>query len=240
MSLGLLLSATGLTAQIHSAPPPLRTISVSGTAEVKVTPDIIFLRVGVDTRHPDLAKARDENDSRVGRVLSYLRAHDVPDKNVKTDFVSVEPYYHDSAVIVPRHYIVRKSIEVKLTDLGRFESLSGGLLSNGVTHIHGIQYHTSEFRKHRDQARALAVKAAKEKAEALCAELGVTCGPVQTVSASDQMGWGAGGSWHVGGRMNLVQNTSFEPGGTPDNGEGTLSIGQLSVTASVNVSFVMQ
>lgn len=212
------------------AQPPL--INVSGSAEVKVAPDEIYLRVGVETRHENLEVAKHENDERVSKALGFLIASDVKGKDVQTDFINVEPTY-DSNIsrTKPVIYIVRKSIEVNLTKIDAFEGLLTGLLTNGVNNVHGIEFRTSQLRKHRDVARAMAIRAAREKADALASELGVKRGKVYSINAND---WGG----RYGGAMsqNAVQNTEGPSGA----GDGTLSIGQISVSASVNVLFLIE
>ena len=49
----------------------------------------------------------------------------------------------------------------------KFEDLLSDALEAGVTHVQGIEFRTTELRKHRDRARSLALKAAQEKAELL-------------------------------------------------------------------------
>ncbi|MEY2540462.1 MAG: uncharacterized protein QOI22_64, partial [Verrucomicrobiota bacterium] len=77
------------------APPP--QITVSGSAEIKVAPDEVHLSAGVETRSDKLDDARRQNDDRVGKVLQFLKAQGIKEKDVQTDFMSVEPNY-DSKV----------------------------------------------------------------------------------------------------------------------------------------------
>jgi hypothetical protein len=143
-------------------------ITVSGSAEVKVVPDVVYLRLGVETRDVALEPAKKQNDKRIEDVLKYLHKKGVPDKNVQTDFMSVEPEFdYNVSHVKPVNYVARKSIEVKLTDLRKFEEIMSGVLENGVNYVHGIDFRTSELRKHRDEARAMAIRAAREKADAL-------------------------------------------------------------------------
>jgi uncharacterized protein YggE len=138
-------------------------------------------------------------------------------------------------------FVVRKSIEVKLTDTGSFEGLLTGLLTNGVNNVHGIEFRTSQLRKHRDTARAMAIRAAREKASALASELGVKCGKVYNINANDWGGWSAsGGYW--GGRYGggMYQNAVQNVGGSVETDDSTLSVGQISVSATVNVSFLIE
>ena len=123
-------------------------ISVSGSAEVKVAPDEIYLRVGVETRDENLDDARHQNDERVSKALGFLKSNEVKDKDVQTDFISIEPTYdRDISRTKPVIYVVRKSIEIKLTKMEAFAGLLTGLLTNGVNNVHGIEFRTSQLRK---------------------------------------------------------------------------------------------
>lgn len=231
-----------ITSTFAQVPPQPPLISVSGTAEVKVTPDEIDLKAGVETRNDKLDAAKLENDERVGKALAFLKKNGVEDKNIQTDFISVEPNYDGkTSWTKPVSYVVRKSIEVKLTKVVGFEGILTGLLSNGITHVHGIEFRTSELRKHRDTARAMAIRAAREKADALASELGVKKGKVYSITANE---WGGGsssfGSYWGGMRGGMYQNAIQNAGGAAETGDGTLSIGQISVSATVNVSFLIE
>lgn len=69
----------------------------------------------------------------------------------------------------------------------------------------------------------------QEKADALASELGVKCGKVYSIIANDLGGW-----WSSSG-SNSIQNV----GGASDSTDHTLSIGQISVSASLSVSFLI-
>ena len=231
-----------LTSAFSQAPTPPPMISVTGSAEVKVAPDEIYFRVGVETRHENLEDAKKQNDERVSKALAFLKASDVTGKDIQTDFVSIEPIYDEGVSRTkPVTYIVRKSIEVKLTSIESYEGLLTGLLNNGVNNVHGIEFRTSQLRKHRDTARAMAIRAAKEKADALASELGVKRGRVCNINANDWGGFlsSSGSFWRRSGG-GMTQNSIQNIGGAAEAAEGTLSVGQISVSASVNVSFLIE
>ena len=187
----LLLAMTALFAlpafSQQSQEPP--QISVSGSAEVKVAPDEIYLRLGVETRDEALEVAKKQNDERVSRALAFLKSKGVADKDVQTDFINIEPTYNDYSSRRVEIYVVRKTMQVRLTDIKGFEAILTGLLNSGVNNVHGMELRTSELRKHRDTARAMAIRAAREKADALAAELGVKRGKVYAVNANEWGGW---------------------------------------------------
>ena len=97
---------------------------------------------------------------------------------------------------------------------------------------------TTQLRKYRDEARALAIKAAIEKANDLASAAGMKVIGKPTGISSYSYG---GGSWYGrtrGGSMmaqNVYQNA---PGG----GElsGTIALGKISVTASVSATFRLE
>jgi uncharacterized protein YggE len=223
-------------------------INVSGSAEVKVAPDQIHLSVGVETRDENLDVARRQNDERIARALAFLKDGGVKDKDVQTDFISVEPdYNYNSSHVKPVAYIVRKSIEIRVTAITNFEGIVTGLLANGVNYIHGIDFRTSQLRQYRDQARELAIKAAKEKADAMASALGVKRGKVYNINVNDWSGgWGGyGGRWGAqwGGfnGQNNIQNLGALSDMTgADTTAETFSVGEISVSATVNVSFLIE
>lgn len=227
------LSSSSVWPQTTVSPPP--QITVSGSAEIKVAPDEVHLSAGVETRSDKLDDARRQNDDRVGKVLQFLKAQGIKEKDVQTDFMSVEPNYDskvsrsDAAV-----YVVRKTIGVRLTDVTKFDAVLSGLFTNGVNRLNGIEFRTSELRKHRDAARAMAIKAAREKADALASDLGVRRGKVYNINATE------GGGWWSARSAGMAQNVMQNAGGGSDDTGGTLSVGQISVTATVNVSFLIE
>ncbi|BAV95504.1 SIMPL domain-containing protein [Lysobacter enzymogenes] len=250
--LSALLAAAPSSAAPHAlaSGPETRAISVSGSAEIKVPPDEVLLSVGVESRAVALADAKRANDADVAKALAFLRASGVADKDVQTDYVNIEPRYpydNDSKVgerLRPQFYVVRKSIGVRLSRVGVYEEVLAGLLANGVQYVHGIEFRTTQLRKHRDAARALAIRAAREKADALAGELGVRRGEVQAVSESYSGGWwrGSGGWGNTGGgqaMQNVVQQAGGGGGGAGEDG-GTLAVGQISVNATVNASFAIE
>ena len=97
----------------------------------------------------------------------------IDEGDIQTDSIHVEMAYdsHDGTVV--DYYQVTKSVQVFLRDVSKFEPLLTGVLRAGANHIYDVQFSTSELRKYRDQARALAVKAAIEKANDLASAAGL-------------------------------------------------------------------
>jgi hypothetical protein len=228
-------------------------INVSGSAEVKVAPDEVDLRVGVETRDADLQVAQRKNDEHMAAALGFLKQQGIPEKDCQMGFVSIQPRYdYDNSSSLtartqPLYYSVRKEIGIRLTNVVTFNAVLTGLLANGMNSVGSIDFRTSELRKYKDQARAMAIKAAKEKAEAMASELGVKVGKPYNITVNDWDGWsgwsqqnalGFGGG---GGAGSALQNSSQDAGGGGGGETGpTFAVGQISISATVNVIFLLR
>jgi uncharacterized protein YggE len=145
-----------------AAQNPRPTIDVQGSAEVKVVPDEVFILFGAETSDPDLKLAKSQNDERVRKLLALTKELKIDPRYVQTDFINIEPWEHDLGnQRVRTEYRIRKNIAVTLRDVTKFEELLSRALEGGITHVHGIQFRTTELRKYRDQAREMALQAAQ-------------------------------------------------------------------------------
>jgi hypothetical protein len=222
-----------------SRPAP-RLVATTGEAEILVAPDEVLVTLGVETSDVDLSKAKQLNDERVAKIIAAAKALGVEEKYLQTDHISIEPRYRDS--YEQRDFIgffVRQTIAVTLKDITAFDALLTDVLEAGATHVHGIQFRTSELRKHRDEARAEAIRAAQEKAAALAAELGETIGKPHEIREEQANWYSSYGSWWGGGAYMMTQNVMLDRGSGSVEG-GSLAPGQISITARVSVSFELQ
>jgi uncharacterized protein len=241
MAAMLLATMCALPARAEE-PAVTRQIQVTGDAEVRVAPDEVLLTLGVETSDRDLGTAKQQNDERVKKVLALTAEHGIDPKDVQTEYINIEPRYrYDENQSVFIGYFVRKTILITLKDISRFEDLLSAALESGVNYVHGIEFRTTELRKYRDQARALAIQAAKEKATALAEGLGQKVGVPQNIR-EDRAGWyssygsGWGDRWGSGPAQNVVQNAGPASSGL----EGSIAPGQISVQASVTVVFDLE
>ncbi len=236
------LALAGCTVNMDKPASSGRSISVSGEAEVRVVPDEVILTLGVETSNMDLEEAKAENDQRVAAVLDLTERYGIEPKLVQIDHISIEPRYRDSYEKQSfLGYFVRKTVVVTLRDISQFEALLSDVLASGANYVHGIQFRTTELRKHRDEARALAITAAREKAEALAGDLGQEIGEPLKITEGQASWWSGYGSWWgsayaSGMTQNVIQNAA----GSGYTGDDTLAPGQIKVTAVVAVEFALR
>lgn len=218
-------------------------LSVTGDASVMVMPDRVNLSLGVESRNQSLVAAKTENDAGVRKVIDAARAMGIAATDIQTDYMQVNLRYDSSTETVIDYYIVTKDVQILLRNVAQFEELLSRVLLAGANHIYEIDFSTSELRKHRDAARALAMKAAQEKASDLAAAAGLKV--VGTPLSVSSYSYGGGASYGRGrsrgyGQMaqNVVQNIGSSSDGIGT--EGTVALGKISVTASVSVSYQLQ
>ena len=239
----LLLTAAVLMFSVHAfaqnaIEPPL--ITVSGQAEVRVLPDEVVFTLGVESVDKDILAARTRTDGRVKEVLAIAKRNDVKAEDVQTSYISIQPKYntddldYEQRRAIKREFLgyqVSKTIAVILRDISRFDSLLSDVLKAGVTRLGNVEFRDSQIRKHRDQARAMAMKAAQEKARLLAGEIGQAIGPAYSITEGVVIPYAA---------ANVAQNRimdNFVGNAASSESESAIAPGSISVTAQVTVRF---
>lgn len=218
-------------------------ITVQGEALVKVTPDKVNIILGIETWDKDIGEAKKQNSEILRRAVDSIKSAGIEGKDVRTDHLSIEPRYdngYEKENFIG--YFVRNSLSVSMTDIDKVEQLLTEVLSAGVTHIHGVNFSTSEFKKHREEARRLALEAAREKALKMSQVLGKTIGdPLQIYEQHQYSRWYYNGGWWGHGRgQSMSQNVVQSAGGESADISDTIALGTISIRGSVSVSFELK
>lgn len=217
-----------------------RAVSTTGEAVVNVVPDEVVVQFGVQTFGKSLDEAKDGNEQAARRLVEAVKTSGLVEENhLRTEALQLEIEYENGG---PKNgiagYMAKHGYSVTLKKPAELEALVDLVLRNGANVLMGVEFRTTDLRKHRDAARLMAVRAAKEKAEALAAELGCRVGPPRAIS--EQAGysgyWGFNWGWRGGYQMaqNVMQNIGGA--GSTDGGEA-LPLGQVGVRGQVSVSF---
>jgi uncharacterized protein len=226
-----LLAALAPAARAVEAPPP-RQITVTGEAEVKVAPDQVLLTLAVETSDKDLVAAQRQNDERVKRVLALAAQFKIDPRHVQTAEISLQPRYETvDRKRVFLGYFATRTIVICLKEMTRFEDLLSSALRAGTNNVEGVDFQSTQLRKFRDQARALAVRAAREKATAMAGELGQKLGRPRTITENSSYASARRGNYQV----QNVNASMSEP--TASEGSDSFAPGQIGITASVTVTF---
>lgn len=230
------LAAFGDTIQSGAqAADTSRTISTSGEAVIYVVPDEVVVSFGLQISHVDLATAKQKVDADSRNLSEAVRELGIERRYFATENLDVSLRYanNDFRTSITA-YAVSRSYMVTLKDISGLETLVDAVLTNGANVLNGVQFRSTQMRKHRDSARRMAIKAAREKAAELAGELDCGIGLPRTITESSGT-WGA--SRTDLGVSNMYQNVAREaPASEVLEGE-SLPLGQIAIKATVNVTF---
>jgi uncharacterized protein YggE len=226
---------------------PVRTIQTNGSAVIRVQPDRVTLRLGVETFAATPRESQAGNARLIEAVVKAVRSKDVPASDIITDYFAVRPEY-DYNVVVRKvvGYWTHNTIMVTLRQVNKLGDVLTSALEAGATNVDDVSFSTTRLRELRDQARAMAVKAAQEKARGMATTAGAALGDVQNIADHSQ--WQYYG-WFWNSRMgpaanmaNYSQNVvQAAPGGQeqpPEDGE--FSLGQIAVQAQVDLTVAIR
>jgi len=223
-----------LLCHAQQQPREPQLITVTGEAEVRAVPDEVVFDVSVRTTNRDLKIAKAQTDERLKTLIALARKYKVAPEDMQTDYVKLEPRYRGgNETRTFLGYSVRKDLVFTLRDVSQAENLLSEVMTSGITSINSINFRTSQMRKYRDQARAMAIRSAREKAIALTAEIGQKIGRAYSIEEEAP-------TRNPASQNSFMVNSTMSVGG--DDGaetEGTLALGQITVNARVTVRFIL-
>ncbi len=99
-------------------------IMVNGEAVVKVQPDQIIITFGIETWDKDIMLAKGKNNEIMKNAMKEIQESGIPDKDIQTDYLSVEPRYdnnYEKKDFIG--YFIRNTFVVTLSDPEKVEDL---------------------------------------------------------------------------------------------------------------------
>jgi uncharacterized protein len=227
--------------RLPDAVPDRPVVVVSGQAEVMVAPDQVLFRLESENVDPDLKKAKARTDEEGKKILELTHDYKIEPQNVQTSYIRISKHFTPITPSQPSRfdgYSVKQTTTILLTDVSRFESLLSDIVKAGVSDVSDVTFRASQMRKYMDQARALAMRAAREKAVALAGEVRQGIGKAISITESGLTVSSAYEGEDSSG-SNYVRNASsvdFDPKAASDN-QGSIAPGMISIVARVKVTF---
>lgn len=212
-------------------------ITVAGEAVVYAKPDKIVITFEIETSDADVNTARQKNSDLMKKAMGVAKDCGVHEKDIQTDWLSIEPRWEDFDKQQKfLGYFVHNTMMVTLSDLEQLDKLITSALKAGINRLNGVDFQTTEFKKYRDEARELALKAAREKAEKMSAVLGQAIGkPLQINENYTGSSWGGRGR---SAEMSQVQVQAYR--GNSEDITDNVALGKLAIRASVSVTFELK
>lgn len=203
-------------------------ITVNGEAKIKVVPDQATITATVETKGSNAKEVKKQNDEQIEAVLKLIKKSNIAATDYRTQRVALNPQFDYEKK--KTNYNATQTIEIVLKDLANYDTLMEGLVSQGINRIDNVVFQSSQLAKHEAEARKMAMKDAKLKAEDYVSVLGQKVGRAITISDNSQ-------SYRpqpVYARMKTMEASDMN---VPRE---TLAVGEIEITANVNVSFVLE
>ena len=222
--------ATAQDVRVELAAP---TVTATGSAIVHVVPDQIELRFGVREFDRDLVAAKTRSDDVATKVIAFLREQGIAADDIQTAMVTSNAIYDDRYENGQptrgelKGFEVYRGYGVTIRDVKKFAPLLDRLLTDTSVRVEGYTYKSSEDRKHRDQARREAARAAREKAELLATALDARVGGVRTIHEISVQPFMP---------VNRLANMAMDAGGAGGS-EAATPIGQIEIRGEVTATF---
>ena len=151
-------------------------ISVSGTGEVYVTPDVGFITISVKTENKNVSVASDENSQKMNNVIEYIKSEGVESKDIKTTGYNINPRYewnNDTGKRILAGYEVSQSVSVKIRDLSKVGMIISNATTKGANDVSSLSFIVDNDDDAKAEAKELAINDAKAKAKELEDLLGI-------------------------------------------------------------------
>jgi len=208
-------------------PPP--SIEVTGEGELKVAPDRVLIRLGIETFGPKLKIVQNEMAQRSQKLLAALKEQGVKSADIQSEMVQINPHYSfDQAKRRFVEYTARKNFLVTLDGVESYGGVIEKALESGVDHVDGLEFKSSKIDALKDEVRKLAVQDAKRKAAQMAAALGQTAGKALHIREND---------------TNIPRPVMMRAPAESFKGEGVhdaLAPGEIAVTSNVFIQFELK
>ncbi len=166
----------------------MNVINVVGKGEIKVTPDVAYLYIGVESNAATAAAAQKKTAATMNKLSTLLKTDwKIAAKDIQTEqfYVSPNYTYTDKEGQKFKDYSATHSIKVTYRDLDKIGQLLDAASEAGANRIQNISFASENPDKYEEQAIAKAMASANTKAAAIAKAANRSLGAVITISQDD-------------------------------------------------------
>ena len=171
-----MMTSTPVWAQ--SAPDSDSVLTVGGRAQVRVSPDLAVVRLGVVEQAPTAEGAQNGVSDVANRIVSALGATGVEGNDIQTSRLTLSPVYsrqRRDANQLPSiiAYRAANTVTVRVEALDRVGEVIDRALGAGANQLEGVGFELQDNLAFRQAALRNAVTEARRKADTIADALGV-------------------------------------------------------------------
>jgi uncharacterized protein len=199
-------------------------VTVTGTAEVKGTPDMASIQLGVESNARTASEATKTETTLMSAVVAAVRKTGIPETDIRTTQLTLQPITENGTTINPPPVLgfdATNIIQVIVHNPTNLGPLLDAALAAGANRVENIDFQISNDEELRMQALAKAAAEAHQKAELLATVLGIALTGAASVTEGT-----SGPIQPFAGRMMAMAAPQ-----TP------VSPGQITITGSVTLQY---
>lgn len=205
------------------------TINVIGEGKIKVSPDQASISISLETKGTIAKDVKKENDDKIDAVLKFIKKSNIAKEDYQTQRVSLNPNYDYEKK--KHNFIATQNVQILLKDLSKYDELMSGLVETGINRIDNVEFKSSKFTQLQSDARKLAIKNAKTKAEDFVSVLGQKVGKAITISDNSQ-------NYTPQPRYAMMKSMAMASDEAAPR--ETLAEGEIEIVVNVSVSFLLE
>lgn len=186
----MLLSCNGKTSEV------VRTVDVSGYGSIEVEPDYVTLELTISTVDLSPRESQSKNQEDTQSTIDILKSNGVEDKWISTmsyNLSEYSEYNHYTEMYEFKGYRTTHQMQVRIVDLVSVPEVFSSILETGVSKIGSIEYGVNNYIDTQNQVLAIAVEAARVKAETMVLGEDLKVGSLITLTTNSQSNSGVGG-----------------------------------------------
>lgn len=205
--------------------PMLRTINVTGSAQITLTPDVAYIAIGVQTQNENATEAVSGNNTLSQQVIDAIKALGVDAKDIRTTSFNIYPSqkYDQNNQLTGTIFVVDNTVSITLRDLQKIGDIVGAAVTAGANNINSIQFDMLDKSGALTDARKAAIDDARKQATEISTAAGVTLGDVQSINFYN--------NYPIS--VPMADNKASGIGGD----SVPISAGQLTITVDVNIVY---
>lgn len=144
--------------------PGMRQVTVVGQGEVRITPDLATVQLGVESAAPTVQEALAQNTAQAQAIIDQIKTLGVADKDIQTSSFNIYANYSNEGRTITG-YTVSNIVMVTIRDLQQAGDLLDRVVQVGANRVYGISFGLSDPSAAQAQARDAAMADARARAD---------------------------------------------------------------------------
>ena len=221
----LFTSCNGLSDNAAQTENDRAEITVTGTGQVFIIPDIAYINVGVRSQGDAVSEAIAQNNEQAQAIKNTLVAEGVADNDIQTSNFNVyqQSDYDFQGNPTRTYYSVENTVYVTVRQIENLGSILDAVGRSGANNIYGVNFDAADKSDAQTSARALAVQSAQKQAGEIAQAAGVELGELIAISSGATTTSSSFYGYGMGGGGGMAESIPISSGQLPVNAQVVLT-----------------